>query len=92
MNFKCYFCHQLFDDVNKIIRHLKYTHNIKDKCDQIKCVVNFKSTSGCRKHFQTFSGLRNHLKKCLIINLYHSVVHMRKMNALTQFDASNLKI
>lgn len=62
MYFKCFKCEQSFSNINEIINHLKKTHLIHQIDDPIGCLVD--SPIKCRRKYITFSGLRNHMKKC----------------------------
>lgn len=60
VNFKCYSCPSEFNDQNSALDHLKTVHRVREKVDRIQCVVNLK----CSKTFQTWSGLKKHMKTC----------------------------
>lgn len=58
MDINCYICNSPVDSINSGIKHLKDYHKIRENVHEIEC---FKK---CEKKFQTFSGLRCHMKKC----------------------------
>lgn len=59
--FKCYLCFSEFNEQSSALDHLKKLHGVKEKHQPIKCIT--KNTK-CTKTFQTWSGLKNHLKVC----------------------------
>lgn len=66
MKFKCKVqnpkCGQLFSSEQEILNHFKIFHHMKQKTHEFPCVVN----NDCEKQFLTLSGLRNHVKKCVV--------------------------
>lgn len=64
MNFECKLCENTYFASNKETwKHLKQSHGIKEKKDQIECTVK---NSKCGKFFQTFQGLSRHVSTCAI--------------------------
>lgn len=62
--FKCYICGSSeFKNANEIIKHLRKFHSIKENKHSIHCLVN---NPECEKQFQTFNGMRKHMKTCLL--------------------------
>lgn len=61
--YKCFKCKQKFKEINETIVHLRKFHNIRDtnKTHAIHCIAN----SDCENVYQTFDGLKRHLKKCI---------------------------
>lgn len=62
MEFKCFICAKELNDLNLIIHHLRAIHSLQEKSSVIKCVVN--SQLQCLQQFNTFQGLRKHVKSC----------------------------
>lgn len=60
----CNFCNTNFSIANNLIDHMKREHSVKERATPIKCFVNHKNKK-CERAYQTFSGLRLHIKKCL---------------------------
>lgn len=73
--FKCYECHQRFSDSKTVIAHLKHVHMVKEKVSELKCIKFYK----CNKTFLTFTGLRNHLDKCILTEneFQHMVINLK---------------
>lgn len=65
MNYKCYLCQELFEEIKSILSHLKREHKIVENSEQIKCLVNFGNAYHCKRTYHTFSGLKTHMKTCL---------------------------
>lgn len=84
MNFKCNICSVFSSEVNQIFPHLKKEHKITENSERIYCPVNFNHGNSCGKSYLTFSGLRAHIKSCLLskVELAQSVViiMIRNMN------------
>lgn len=59
--FKCFLCFSMFNDVEKAFNHLRTEHGVKQKVNEIKCIVN---NADCTKTFQSWSGLKKHLQTC----------------------------
>lgn len=59
---KCFLCISEFNEVKKIIDHLKKEHGIKEKVHILKCIVG---NAACSKTFQTWSGLKKHIQTCI---------------------------
>lgn len=57
MSFYCFRCEKIFIIENEAISHLKKDHNMLDNVSPIRCVIR-----NCEKTYNTFRGLRNHLK------------------------------
>lgn len=62
--FLCHICKEHFLELNVIIKHLKSVHFYKDGKQKIPCVFG---SNHCAKTFMTFSGLRNHIKWCVLL-------------------------
>lgn len=58
--FCCYLCFVHFDDSKLACDHLRKEHKIKEKVNSLRCIVD----PNCPKTFQTFNGLKKHIKKC----------------------------
>lgn len=58
--YKYYVCKKDFSDVNSRVSHLRIIHNVKEKTESVKCILNLK----CENVFQTFEGMKRHLNKC----------------------------
>lgn len=66
MEFKFYFiCKTYFDNVQNCFAHFKNVHFLRDNAQNIQCIVNSTEGEVCDKSYNTFGGLRNHVKKCL---------------------------
>lgn len=58
----CYVCGSTFDNSNLLIRHLKLAHglcsdrNLRLRCGQSDCILEFGSFSGYRKHLNRVHG------------------------------------
>lgn len=65
MDYKCNHCEKKFNDLNKIIHHLKNDHGIKENDERIQCIVNFDGVNRCERSYLTFNALRAHVKKCV---------------------------
>lgn len=65
--YKCFICTQKFKEITETIVHLRKFHNIRDKNNAhvIRCIAN----SNCKNVYQTFDGLRRHLKKCKLLDV-----------------------
>lgn len=62
MDFECKICHIDYLTNEDAMKHYKLIHNSENKIS-IDCTVK---NSKCRKCFQSYQGLKNHVKKCLI--------------------------
>lgn len=71
MDFKCNFCEKKFSDFIGTIQHLKKEHKITENNDRIKCIVDFQKPDYCRRSYLTFSGLKTHVKSCVITKHEH---------------------
>lgn len=60
--FKCYLCFSEFHEESSTLKHLRKSHEVKEKHGAIKCITK---NAKCAKTFQTWSGLKNHLKTCV---------------------------
>lgn len=87
---QCSVCSTSFSDINEIIKHLKKVHSFKDGKQKISCVVDFEQKSYCTSTFFTFSGLRNHVKSCLLLkpkrNLDNSIEEANASVSLSSFN------
>lgn len=62
----CYFCNEVFAELNNLILHLKYQEFVKEKSSiKIKCVKE----KNCDCTFQTFCALKKHLNKSHTLEL-----------------------
>lgn len=64
MFLSCFMCPKKFNDVKKLIDHLKLHHYLRDNTCTLNCMVNYKDYK-CGKAFHTFNKLQKHLKECL---------------------------
>lgn len=74
--YKCFLCFSKFNEVEKVICHLRKEHRVKPKINEIKCILN---NPVCKKKFQTWSGLKKHILNCTI-----------EVNENTEREISNL--
>lgn len=65
MDYKCNHCEKKSNDLNKIFRHLKNEHRIKENDERIQCVVDFDEANHCERSYLTFNALRTHVRKCV---------------------------
>lgn len=63
-SFKCFLCFSEFSDSKIATGHLQKEHCVKEKVNKIKCIVK---NGACNKTFQTWSGLKKHIKTCVEI-------------------------
>lgn len=88
MNFKCNFCSVFFSEVNQIFSHLRKEHKVIENSERIFCPVNFNHGNSCKKSYLTFSGLRSHIKSCLLSKMELAqpaviIIHNKK-NEITE--------
>lgn len=57
MDYKCNYCEQKFNDVSKVIHHLKKVHKIKENYERIRCIVDFQEADFCQRSYLTFNSL-----------------------------------
>lgn len=88
--FVCTVCSISFSEINEIIKHLKKVHSFKDGKQKISCVVDFGQEPACTKTFLTFSGLKNHVKSCVLLtqkrNLENSIEVTETSVSLSSFN------
>lgn len=66
MDFHCFVCPETFSDIKDIFTHLKKVHFFRDNAQELECVlIRGVYSSKCVSKFNTFSGLRKHVKTCL---------------------------
>lgn len=63
MRFQCFKCSKNSSHKEKIIKHLKIEHTLKDHTEQLKCIVK---ESKCDFMCLTFRGLTAHVNKCVL--------------------------
>lgn len=61
-SYQCFLCESIFSEIRIAIQHLRNAHNIKEKVSVIKCIAG---NVACIKTFQTWSGLKKHVEKCI---------------------------
>lgn len=88
-DYKCRFCPTIFDGLNEIIKHLKNAHDVKEKKGKIHCCVN---RTSCPSYFFSFSGLKNHVKKCVETRYDDDESHLKIQNEINQFSPSNTDV
>lgn len=59
--FKCYLCFSEFNDDKLTLEHLRKSHRVKEKINDIKCIVK---NAQCTKAYQTWAGLKKHIITC----------------------------
>lgn len=89
MDYKCRLCSTTFEDLNEIIKHLKSTHEVKEKRGKIQCCVNRIS---CQNYYFTFSGLRNHAKQCIKTRYSDDKTHLEIPNEISPNYSSNVDV
>lgn len=62
MEYRCFICNDIFSSQRIIFQHLKKFHLIQDHTQDLECIIKF-DNSKCRAKFETYSGLRKHIKK-----------------------------
>ncbi|XP_067616187.1 uncharacterized protein [Eurosta solidaginis] len=61
MNFFCFLCNNLYEEISSVIFHLKYEHYLSERHGlQVQCV----SSEHCKSIFCTFNSLRRHSQQC----------------------------
>lgn len=65
MEFICQVCYAKFITMKGCFDHLKFGHMFRDNAQTMQCVVNHHRDSHCNKSYNTFDGLRKHVKICL---------------------------
>lgn len=63
MEYRCFVCNEIFSSQRVIFQHLKKIHLIQDHTRDLECIVKLDSAK-CLAKFETYSGLRKHIKKC----------------------------
>lgn len=65
MDYKCFICEKEFENIDSVFKHLKNDEKLRNKETNLECVINFPSKGKCKKYYQTYDGLRKHLRTCI---------------------------
>lgn len=65
MDYKCFLCKIEFENIKLCFAHLKQAHFIVDNSQSIECIVNHPEEFKCNKSYNTYNGLRSHVKICV---------------------------